>query len=148
LIVVWGGTRLFSGSQNPEMPLSARPSEKSTEPKPAPSRPVTGPSDQPALPLTNASPVLHEQIPIVPRSALATIHGHIKVAVRVTVDASGNVIDTRMENPGPSRYFARLAREAAREWKFSPADNQDSREWRLRFEFTRGGVTGQASRKK
>jgi TonB family protein len=148
LIVVWGGTRLFSGSQNPEMPLSARPSEKSTEPKPAPSRPVTGPSDQPALPLTNASPVLHEQIPIVPRSALATIHGHIKVAVRVTVDASGKVIDTRMETLGPSRYFARLAREAAREWKFSPADNQDSREWRLRFEFTRGGVTGQASRKK
>ena len=89
--------------------------------------------------------MVHEQMPDVPRGARETIHGHIKVAVRVIVDASGNVIDALLENPGPSWYFARLAREAARKWKFAPADNQDSREWLLRFEFARGGVTAHAA---
>jgi TonB family protein len=88
--------------------------------------------------------VLHEEIPDVPRRARNTIHGQIKIAVRVTVDRSGNVVDETLENPGPSRYFARLATKAARKWKFAPADNQDSRKWLLRFEFTRGGATGHA----
>jgi TonB family protein len=96
--------------------------------------------------LADASPsVVHEQIPSVPRSARATIHGHIKVAVLVIVDPSGNVIDALLQNPGPSWYFARLAREAARKWTFAPADKQDSRQWLLRFEFTRGGTTGRAA---
>jgi outer membrane biosynthesis protein TonB len=62
----------------------------------------------------------------------------------VTVDSSGNVVDETLENPGPSKYFARLATVAARKWKFAPADNQDSREWLLWFEFTRGSTTGHA----
>jgi TonB family protein len=89
--------------------------------------------------------VLHEVIPDVPRSARDTIHGRIKVAVRVTVDSSGNVVGETLENHGPSKYFARLAADAARKWKFAPASNQDSRKWLLRFEFTRGGVTGHAA---
>jgi TonB family protein len=136
----------------PQTPLSAPPkvsaplaSAKSRQSKPAPARPVSRPSDQPAQPLADASPfVVHEEIPIVPRSARETIHGHVKVAVRVVVDRSGNVIDALLENPGPSSYFARLAREAARKWRFAPADNEDSREWLLRFEFARGGTTAHA----
>jgi TonB family protein len=89
--------------------------------------------------------VLHEEIPDVPPHARNTIHGRIKVAVRVTVDSSGNVVDETLENPGPSRYFARMATTAARKWKFAPADNQDSRRWLLRFEFSRGGATGYAA---
>ena len=88
--------------------------------------------------------MLHEVIPDVPRRTRGTIHGRIKVAVRVTVDSSGNVVEGTLESPGPSKYFARLASEAARKWKFAPADNQDSRKWLLRFEFTRGGTTGHA----
>jgi TonB family protein len=96
--------------------------------------------------LADASPaVVHEQIPSVPRSARQTIHGHIKVAVLVIVDRSGNVIDALLQNPGPSWYFARQAREAARKWTFAPADNQDSRQWLLRFEFSRRGTTGHAT---
>jgi TonB family protein len=141
-----------TASRNPETFLSASPkvsapssSAKSAESKPAPSRPVSGPSDRPAQPLADASPsVLHEEIPDVPRSASDTIHGHFNVAVRVTVDSSGNVVDETLENPGPSKYFARLATVAARKWKFAPADNQDSREWLLWFEFTRGSTTGHA----
>jgi len=89
--------------------------------------------------------VLHKEIPDVPRSASSTIHGHINVAVRVTVDSSGNVIGETLENPGPSKYFARLASAAAKKWKFAPAENQDSREWLLRFEFARDGTTGHAT---
>jgi TonB family protein len=89
--------------------------------------------------------VLREVIPDVPRRVRDTIHGHIKVAVRVTVDGSGNVVGEVVENHGPSKYFARLASEAARKWKFAPTDNQDSRKWLLRFEFTRGGVTAHAA---
>jgi len=92
--------------------------------------------------LADASPsVVHEEIPSVPLSARETIHGHVRVAVRVVVDHSGNVIDALLENPGPSRYFARLAKEAAGKWRFAAADNEDSRVWLLRFEFARGGTT-------
>jgi TonB family protein len=148
-----GATAPPAALQTPQTPVSAPPTvaaalggAKARESKPAPSRPVTRRSDQPAQPAADASPsVVHEEIPIVPRSALETIHGHVKVSVLVIVDRSGNVIDALLENPGPSRYFARLAREAARKWRFAPADNEDSREWLLRFEFTRGGAAAHAA---
>jgi TonB family protein len=93
--------------------------------------------------LANESPaVLHEEIPDIPRSARNTIHGRIKVSVRVTVDNSGSVTYATLESRGASKYFARLAIEAAKKWKFAPADDQDSRKWLLRFEFTRGGAVG------
>jgi TonB family protein len=88
--------------------------------------------------------VLHEEAPDVPPGALETIRGHIKFAVRVRVDASGNVVHAALANHSPSRYFTRLAIETAKKWKFAAADNQDSRQWLLRFEFTRGGATTHA----
>jgi TonB family protein len=113
--------------------------------KPAPTRPVTHPSVR-AQPSASTSPsVLHEEIPNVPRSARETIRGHIRVAVRVTVDRSGNVVGRTLENPGPSKYFAHLATEAARKWKFAPAAKKDPRKWLLSFEFTRGGTTAHAT---
>jgi TonB family protein len=133
--------------QIPERPLSVPPKvsaplagAKSRASKPALPRPVARQSDQPAPELADAS-VVHEEIPSVPRSARETIHGHVKVTVRVIVDRSGNVIDALLENPGPSRYFARQAKEAAGKWRFAAADNEDSRVWLLRFEFGRGGTT-------
>src|SRR4029077_18016017 len=129
--------------QTPQTPLSAPPkvsaplaSTKSRASNPALPHPVSPRSEEPPAALAEASPdVVHEEIPSVPRSARETIHGHVKVAVRVIVDRSGNVIDALLENPGPSRYFARLAKEAAGKWKFAPADTDDSRNWLLRFEF-------------
>jgi TonB family protein len=138
--------------QNPETSPSA-PSEipapsssaKSADSTSAPSHVVPRRSAHPAPPFADrSSSVLHEEIPDVPRHARGTIHGHIQVTVRVTVDHSGNVVDETLEDPGPSRYFARLATKAARKWKFVPTDNQGSRKWLLRFEFTRGGATGHA----
>ncbi|HEY6454981.1 MAG TPA: protein kinase [Steroidobacteraceae bacterium] len=88
---------------------------------------------------------IHAQMPNVARSALRTIHGHIKIAVLVVVDRSGAVIDAHLKNTGPSSYFARLARDAARQWTFTPAAAPGSRQWLLRFEFTHSGVTGVAT---
>jgi TonB family protein len=131
-------------SARPEISV-ASPSANSTESEPALSRPVGRASDQPAEALADASPsVLHQEIPDASHSARESIHGHIKVTVRVTVDRSGKVVDETLEDPGSSKYFARLATEAARKWRFAPAANHDSREWLLRFEFTRDGTTGRA----
>lgn len=125
----------------PASPSGTRPAGASTNS----SRPARG-ADRPSRPAeVGSASVVHEEIPEVSRSARESIRGRIKIAVRVTVDRSGNVVDQTLENPGPSRYFARAAVNAARKWKFAPADTQDSRKWLLWFEFTRAGATGHAS---
>jgi outer membrane biosynthesis protein TonB len=67
------------------------------------------------------------------------------VKVRVLVDASGDVMAVLMDSAGPNRNLANLADQAAREWKFAPADNGDTRVWILTFEFTQAGVTARAT---
>ena len=142
-----------AASQNPETSVSAPPGvaaassgAKSADSNSARSGFVPGLSNQPVQPLANRLPsVFHEEIPDIPRRNRETIRGHIKVSVRVTVDSSGNVVDETLEKHGPSKYFARLAVEAARKWKFAPAGNHDSRKWLLQFEFTRGGASGHAT---
>jgi len=64
--------------------------------------------------------------------------------VQVRVDPSGKVVDARLAPLGPSKYFARVALEAARRWKFRPArvgGQGVASEWLLRFEFERSGTT-------
>jgi TonB family protein len=122
----------IAASQNPETSLTAPPG-------------VSAPSQPPPPLADRLSSVLHQEIPDVPRRNRETIRGHIKVSVRVTVDSSGRVVDETLEKPGPSKYFARLATEAARKWKFVPAGKHDSRKWLLQFEFTRGGASGHAT---
>ena len=82
--------------------------------------------------------VLHQALPAVPRSALETIRGEVRVGVRVQVDGSGKVVGVDLDSAGPSKYFANLAMKAARDWQFTPAkvngQNTPS-EWILRFEF-------------
>jgi outer membrane biosynthesis protein TonB len=89
--------------------------------------------------------VVHQEIPAVSRGARESIRGQIKVAVRVSVDRAGNVVAENLQVHGSSNYFARLASDAAKKWKFTPADNPSPREWLLQFEFARSGVTAQAA---
>jgi TonB family protein len=63
--------------------------------------------------------------------------------MRVVVGADGNVIEASPDDPGPSRYFERRSLDAARKWTFPPADAQ-RRTLRIRFAFTRSGVTASA----
>lgn len=85
--------------------------------------------------------VIHEELPDVSSKALQTIHGTILLAVRVTVDRSGTVVHAAAEQTRSSKYFSRLATEAATQWRFAPTDERESRKWLLSFEFTRNGVT-------
>lgn len=94
--------------------------------------------------LTGMSGPLHEEIPDVPLHARQTIHGRIRVSIRVIVDNEGRVVGARADQSGPSRYFERLAVEAAKKWTFPPVDGQARRLKQIRFEFTREGVKGRA----
>ena len=74
-----------------------------------------------------------------PQSALDTIRGTVKVAIRVSVSASGEVSEATVDSPGPSKYFAKLAQQAAQQWKFTPTSGAAG-DWILRFEFSNAGV--------
>jgi hypothetical protein len=124
--------------QRPEVPIVA------------PSNPTSRLANQPPVAPAPDSPaiapgfVLHQEIPEVSRVILGKIRGHVNVTVRVLIDPSGNVVGEFFENPGPSRYFARIAGDAAVAWKFAPTDERGSRVWLLRFEFTRAGAVVRA----
>jgi TonB family protein len=92
--------------------------------------------------------VLHEEIPNASPGARSTIHGHVKVLVRVSVDRSGNVVRSDFEHASSSSYFNRLATQAARKWKFAAADSGGNREWVLQFEFGREGASARAVRRR
>ncbi len=102
----------------------------------------TTPAPRPTNPA--AAPVLHEVIPEVSESARRTIRGHIKVWVRVIVDPDGTVFAATADRSGPSRYFERLAIDAARKWTFPPTDAPGRRVMEIRFEFSRDATTGRA----
>lgn len=118
----------------------AQPTRAPVVSTPAPQQPVA--VSKPATRVPDKG-VVHEVVPAVPQSARNTIEGRVKVNVRVTVAPSGSVTAATFDSPGPSQYFARLAMEAARGWKFVPAATDGgggSRQWTLRFEFGRTGT--------
>ena len=83
--------------------------------------------------------VLEQVLPDASEKARATIQGVVRVSVRVKVDPTGNVSEAALDSPGPSKYFADLALQAARRWQFaSPEANGHSvpSEWLIRFHFT------------
>ena len=86
--------------------------------------------------------VLDQVLPDASPKALATIHGVVRVAVRVHVDPTGNVSDAALDSPGPSKYFADLALQAARRWQFASPEvggHSAPSEWLIRFHFTPSG---------
>jgi eukaryotic-like serine/threonine-protein kinase len=83
--------------------------------------------------------VLDQVLPDVSEKARATIHGKVRVSVKVLVDSAGGVSSAEFDSPGPSQFFADLALKAARKWAFTPPEvngKSVASEWRLRFEFT------------
>jgi serine/threonine-protein kinase len=122
------------------------------EPPPNPTASSAGSSAEPsAAPASAAQPspgtipaeVGERVLPQVSQSARDSIRGHVRVSVKVAVDASGNVVEATLDSPGPSKYFARLARQAAGRWKFSPAQVRGRpvpSKWILRFAFSSSGT--------
>jgi TonB family protein len=87
--------------------------------------------------------VLDQILPDVSEKARATIHGKVRVSVKVHVDPSGGVTGAEFDSPGPSQYFADQALQAARKWAFTPPEvngKSVASEWRLRFEFTQNNT--------
>jgi len=121
----------------PTTPAASEPVRPRREGKPSPAK--AGKAPAPVGDITKGA-VLQQVMPRVAPSARETIEGKIRVRVRVQVDAAGNVTNARLESSGPSKYFARLALDAAREWKFTPPQVQGkpvASEWSLRFGFRR-----------
>lgn len=105
-----------------------------------------GTSPAAATSAATSDEIVERATPQVSPSARRTISGKIKVRVRVVVDSTGNVTEAKLKDAGPSKYFARIALEAARRWKFAPAPDGNRREWTLLFAFTRGRTEMSAAR--
>jgi TonB family protein len=105
---------------------------------------------QPAVAPTVNSParsvsgaVAKQVMPQVSRVAQNTIHGVVKVRVQVNVNEAGEVTLAGLAAHGPSRYFARQALDAARQWSFA-APVVDGKavasRWIIEFDFRRSGI--------
>ncbi len=124
--------------QSTEKTSDEKPSSSGIAPLPTPPRSAAGAST-PTGGLVRGE-VLQRVLPDVSPKARDTIRGTVRVSVRVHVDPSGRVVGSTFDSPGPSRYFANLASQAARRWEFAPAKVDHryvSSEWILRFEFGR-----------
>jgi TonB family protein len=136
VVIVYALTRSHSSEPAP-------PSAQSPAPASAPA-PAPTPSEQ--SPLRGAGTlkgeVAERVMPDITAAANRTIQGKVEVAVRVDVNASGEVENARIDSHGHSRYFTEKALDAARKWRFRPAQ-QDGRAvpsvWTLRFQFMRSG---------
>jgi TonB family protein len=86
-----------------------------------------------------AEQVLPDILPI----ARDSIRGQVNLTIRVTVDPRGDVLNATFDSPGPSKYFAKVALQAAQHWRFEPAqvDGQAvSSVWILQFQFTQAAT--------
>jgi hypothetical protein len=139
LWAVWTGVHMFHTHASAKQSASIAPASPAAVPAPAA---VAAPKASTPASLPT---VLHQELPDPSRSARESIRGAIDIAVRVNVDRSGNVVAAALDGHGSNRYFARIAVDAAKKWKFGPVTDQDPRPWLLHFEFTRAGTSADAS---
>jgi len=86
---------------------------------------------------------MNQILPDIIPSAMKTINGTLRVTVQLEVNASGAVTSVALLSPGPSKYFAGKSLEAARHWKFKPAQvdgNAAPSTWILEFQYTQTGI--------
>jgi len=133
--VLFGWFGIGSLKSDPPPPPVVAAKAIDAAPMPTPVEPE--PPQQPDAPPSAVS----EVVPDVPQSALNTIRGTVRVAVRVDIDKQGKVVAATAADRGPSRYFERLSIEAAKKWTFTPATMEDSRVMLVQFNFTRDGAT-------
>ena len=135
-VIVFALTR----SHHPQPAAPAAQSPVSAVPQPHPQPPVS--HTAPRSVGTVKAQVTERVMPDVSASANRTIRGKINMRVRLNVDANGAVANAQLESAGQSRYFTSRALDAARKWRFRPAQ-QDGRTvpsvWNLRFQFRRSG---------
>jgi TonB family protein len=139
-------------------PAQATPPASTTVTLPASNAAAPVPSAQPpdqtaqtAQATDNLSPapatinhaIVNQILPDIIPSAMRTISGTVKVSVRLAVDENGIVTDATLASAGPSNYFASKSLEAARHWKFKPAQvdgHAAPSNWILEFQYRRSGI--------
>ena len=141
-IAVFAGLRLES--RHPQAPRAGqRPTSAPVVASPLPvTRPASSAAAVPLAPPTTGS-VIERVLPQVPPKASQTIRGSFDLGIRVNVDSSGAVSNAELTSPGPSKYFASLALEAARAWKFKPPQREGRGVpsiWTMRFVFSQTAV--------
>jgi len=106
-------------------------------PAPPPQSPV--PEAQSSRGALVKGTVAERVLPDILPSASESIRGQVNVTLRVMVDPRGDVSNATFDSPGPSKYFAKVALQAAQHWRFTPAqvDGQAAPSvWILQFQFT------------
>jgi TonB family protein len=139
------------GDQPPASAASTAspPSSEASQGQPPAATPAAMPEPHRNLPRgAEKGEVVKRVLPDVLSKARATIEGKIVVKVRADVDANGDVAGAVSQSPGASKYFCKLALEAARAWKFTPpqADGGPiASVWTLRFAFRQSGTEATAA---
>jgi len=152
ILAIVVATALFRWrSGNPSSATTQPPLPKTEQMAELPAKPAAGlPPETSAaarasnIPSAIPGDVIRQVPPNISPSAQRTIHGTIKLTVRVHVDRSGNVTHADLVSAGPSQYFARRVLEAAQQWKFVPSNQPSERIWMLRFNLTREGTSAHA----
>jgi TonB family protein len=138
----WAGYRALSVQ---EVARKVPPRVEAPSVAPPATTTVPGPVEpSPAKPAAVASPSVNQVLPSISQSSLDTIRGTLRVSVRLRVGKDGTVIAATADDPGPSPYFERRSLEASKKWTFAPAESDAPRSMRVRFAFTRSGVTASA----
>jgi TonB family protein len=91
----------------------------------------------PAGPVTQGQP-LNQVMPEVSARSRGTIHGTVRVVVKLRVDKSG-AVSSAIPASSPSKFFGDAAVQAARQWDFTPAKISGQpvpSDWLVRFDFT------------
>ncbi|HEX4240230.1 MAG TPA: protein kinase [Steroidobacteraceae bacterium] len=152
--LAWYAWRLIGADRSPAASSPASPSAAEPAPPAAapaataptsqappggslPAPPAAAASTAPPSAMAASSPGIHEVLPDVSPTARRSIRGHIKVWVRVVVEADGSVLAAAVERASSSGYFRRVAAEAAKQWTFPPADTQARRVTQIQFDFSR-----------
>jgi eukaryotic-like serine/threonine-protein kinase len=118
-----------------DKPANSLPDDSTAGAPESPVKPPSGP--------TVKGEVAQRVVPEIPERAMRGIHGKVEVKIKVAVDHGGGVTNASILSDGRSRYFANLALEAARKWRFHPArahGQPASSVWELHFVFRQDGT--------
>ncbi|MGB6191149.1 MAG: protein kinase [Terracidiphilus sp.] len=134
-------TAAAAPASQPALPSATEPpaAAPTHEPLPSSVSPPTPAPAEPALPANSEGAVAHQVMPGISQAAIESMHGPVRVVIRVEVNKQGDVSDAAYVSPGEGNYFARISRRAAEQWKFQPPRSHGRSEtsaWTLHFYFT------------
>ena len=117
-----------SPSAKSESPSPSVSSRNTTPSAPAAVRPSAALVTHAPANVNPASPsIIRKVLPQVSEKSRSTIHGTVRINVRVQLNPDGTVSSAELAAPAPSQFFADLALKAAQQWQFgAPASPSPS----------------------